>query len=401
MKERTGSAVDSNADTISPVWRTVWKGLAFMIVLCTTTVCAWILLFPSCFMLPFPSKRMISLRRRYVSLISGIYFDFAAAMLTTLCGTKLFLYCDTPEEILSDKGVILISNHRTRVDWMYCGWCYAAITNLNADLRVILKDSLRSVPFFGWCMQMLLYIFLTRKNKDGDISHITRTLNYLSLTSNTPPSILIFPEGTDLSPSNVVKSHNFAKSKSLPELSFVLYPKSGGLAACLSVLNRESVLHDITIAYKDYIPGKRTNSDSVLLGQFPREIHLCIKRHVISELPSDRPSIEQWLRNSFSFKEGLLAAFYKNNSAVPPRDQQGNFVWPRQMKVKQERVRPALYALSWIVGISSCLYVFRWFRWLCSFMLILSVAAGALSGFDMVELALHGDASHSTNKKDL
>jgi len=322
-------------------------------------------------------------------------------MLTTLCGTKLFVYCDTPEQILTDKGVVVMSNHRTRVDWMYSGWCYGSITNLNADMRVILKDSLRGVPFFGWCMQMLLYMFLSRKNKDGDISHIVRTLNYLSKSKDRPPSILIFPEGTDLSPSNVEKSRNFAKSKSLPELSHVLYPKSGGLIACLSTMKNQpgAALHDITIAYKDYDDGKRTSSDSVVLGRLPREIHLCVKRYQIADLPSDRSSIEQWLRNSFAFKEGLLAAFYKNNSAIP-REEQGDFVWPKLMNVNLKVTQPALYALSWAISITSCLYFVRTFRWMYSFLLICSISVRPLLlGFDMLELALHAGTIQK-NEKD-
>ena len=43
-----------------------------------------------------------------------------------------------------------------------------------------------------------------------------------------PPSVLLFPEGTDLSDSMRARSNAFAKERGLPEHSYVLYPKSAG-----------------------------------------------------------------------------------------------------------------------------------------------------------------------------
>ena len=88
---------------------------------------------------------------------------------------------------------------------MFAGWCYASIFNLNSSLRVILKDSLRSVPLFGWAMQIMMYIFLSRK-REIDVPHIKRMFSYLLCTGATP-SLLLFPEGTDLSESNKKKSN--------------------------------------------------------------------------------------------------------------------------------------------------------------------------------------------------
>ena len=88
---------------------------------------------------------------------------------------------------------------------MFAGWCYASKFNLNSSLRIILKDSLRSVPLFGWAMQIMMYIFLSRK-REMDIPHIKRMLSYLLCTGATP-TLFLFPEGTDLSESNKKKSN--------------------------------------------------------------------------------------------------------------------------------------------------------------------------------------------------
>ena len=42
---------------------------------------------------------------------------------------------------------------------------------------------------------------------------------------NLPTTLLIFPEGTDLSPSNHLKSLAFAKREGLAEYQYVLHPK--------------------------------------------------------------------------------------------------------------------------------------------------------------------------------
>jgi 1-acyl-sn-glycerol-3-phosphate acyltransferase len=88
---------------------------------------------------------------------------------------------------------------------MFAGWYYALHLDLNANLRVILKESLRSVPIYGWAMQVMLYIFLSRK-REMDIPYIKRMLTYL-LCTGPAPSILLFPEGTDLNDSNKKKSN--------------------------------------------------------------------------------------------------------------------------------------------------------------------------------------------------
>lgn len=71
---------------------------------------------------------------------------------------------------------------------------------------MILKKQLSSMPIVGWAMQLMMYIFLTRKREE-DIPHIVDTLTYL-INARAKPTIFIFPEGTDLSLSNKVKSNN-------------------------------------------------------------------------------------------------------------------------------------------------------------------------------------------------
>ena len=136
---------------------------------------------------------------------------------------------------------------------------------------IILKDSLRTAPIFGWLMQLALYIFLKR-NRENDLPHISKMLSYLT-SLRTVPSLLLFPEGTDLSPSNIEKSNRFATENNLPQYQQVLHPKPSGLVTAVSAYREQqqpqqggAAIHDLTIAYEDYHIGKRSSEKSFLFG---------------------------------------------------------------------------------------------------------------------------------------
>lgn len=69
--------------------------------------------------------------------------------------------------------------------------------------KIILKEALKKVPFYGWAMQCFCFLFLKRRWEE-DEQHITRVLSH-HLGHEYPLQILLFPEGTDLSESNKKK----------------------------------------------------------------------------------------------------------------------------------------------------------------------------------------------------
>lgn len=70
---------------------------------------------------------------------------------------------------------------------------------------------------------MLLFVFLARK-KSKDIQRVREISEYL-VGLDVPTTLVIFPEGTDLSPSNHQKSLDFAKKEGLAEYQYLLHPK--------------------------------------------------------------------------------------------------------------------------------------------------------------------------------
>ena len=200
---------------------------------------------------------------------------------------------------------LVLSNHRTRIDWMYVGWCYAYFLNCTSKFKVILKNSLKNIPFYGWAMQLLMFIFLTR-DRNKDVHHITNTIDYL-MEFEKNPCLLLFPEGTDLSDSNIEKANQYARdcvsAGASVELykprQYVLFPKvTGALEVIKHLLPKcagsSLVIHDVTIAYKDYYPGKRTTDYGIMMGEFPPEIHLHVERVVMDTRERDNMSPDEF-----------------------------------------------------------------------------------------------------------
>lgn len=181
------------------------NGVIFLLLLTCGAFSTLFVLLPVLLLLPIHSSVLIRFRRSYVSFVVGYFFCYATFLTSHICGTKILVYCNTPA-ILNDRGALLIANHRTRVDWMFAGWCYASVLRSTGDLIILLKDSMKSIPIYGWAMQVIMFIFLGRK-RETDVSHISTTLTYL-LKSGRRPCVFLFPEGTDLSPSNVTKSND-------------------------------------------------------------------------------------------------------------------------------------------------------------------------------------------------
>lgn len=242
------------------------RGVVFLLLMTWAAFCVTLLVFPTVLLITLPSKRVIRARRAFVSHWCGKYLEYAAFLIENICGTKIFIHCDNPAILTENNGVLVICNHRTRIDWMFVGWCYGAAIKVAGDMIIILKDALRSAPIFGWLMQLGLYVFLERK-RENDIPHITNMLTYL-ININVFPSLLLFPEGTDLSQSNVEKSDQYAKERGLACYKYVLHPKPSGLVTALNCLRQVpgSMLHDVTIAYDDYRKGIRPNEKTLMLG---------------------------------------------------------------------------------------------------------------------------------------
>lgn len=183
------------------------------------------LLLPALVILPLPFASARNVYRAWARCVAAAWFTFAAMLLEWLGGTRVIVYGDSPPA--DERTSIVIANHHCRIDWMFL-WCVAARQRYAGRLRIALKEGLKRAPFFGWAMQSFLFIFLARNDRAGDLARIEENLRHAAARDD-PLALLIFPEGTDLSESNVAKSHGFAEAHALPRCEHVLFPRVAGV----------------------------------------------------------------------------------------------------------------------------------------------------------------------------
>jgi 1-acyl-sn-glycerol-3-phosphate acyltransferase len=202
------------------------KGFAYLLSMsCGLCIC-FVALIPWIALLPVKFKPIQEFRKIYRVFLNGLYFSYASSLTHLLCQTTVVLHYNEEDNVLNNNRSVLMCNHRSRVDIVYAGWSLGAFQQTFPYIVVMLKDDLKKIPIFGWCMQMIMYIFLSRR-RDTDIPNIKRMLNYW-ISQNIDFWLFLFPEGTDLSES---------RKKENNECSFIHYFK-GFILHCLLLIRR-------------------------------------------------------------------------------------------------------------------------------------------------------------------
>lgn len=282
------------------------------------------------------------------------------------------LKCNFPHRI------VLMANHQLYTDWLYLWWI--AYTNkMHGRIYIILKESLKNLPIFGWGAQFYNFIFLSRK-WEQDRWRFKRALNHLK-DPQDPMWLLIFPEGTNLSAVTRDKSAAWAKKTGVPDMKNQLLPRKTGLQFCLQELkSTTNWLYDCTIAYEGVPKGMYgqdifTLRSSFFEGRPPKSVNMYFRRFKISDIPVENDdAFERWLINRWREKDYILEYFNKYN-AFPTED-------PGKALAAAEGKRKPSHAKMIGTEVKSG----GWDEFLSIFGPI-TTAAGALSAIDLTEPA--------------
>ena len=307
---------------------------------------------------------------------------------------------------------VWMSNHQVYTDWLYL-WCLAYYADLADSMLIILKKSLKWVPFVGWGMQFYRFIFLAR-NWASDQKELTKQLGEVSSSHHPTPGKtstaqkllrLIFPEGTLVSNLTRPVSAKFAAKEGISDMKNTLLPRSTGLFFCLRTLAKEMDdlwLIDFTIGYPG-VPAGGFGQDYYTLrsifmqGTPPPAIHIHLTmtritksvqgdtssnasnvadvKSATTDAPplgknvrpeesseEERKQFEEWLRRRWRGKDELMSRFYTEGDFVggkytqaieEGKEREGNgkyVVLPAELRSLREVGDAACWGIPFVVG---------------------------------------------------
>ncbi|XP_064622153.1 lysocardiolipin acyltransferase 1-like isoform X2 [Lineus longissimus] len=268
-------------------------------------------------------------------------------------------------------------NHRTRLDWMFFWPCLFKLNAMRHE-RVVLKGQLKHVPGPGWSMQFGLFVFIQRK-WELDKLFLTKILDHFRDVKNTA-QLLLFPEGTDLTPFTKTRSDAFAEKNGLPKFNYVLHPRTTGFTFLAQHMKKNGTLdaiYDITIGYPVNIPQ---NELSLFKGDFPQEVHYHIKRNPCHQIPDTEKGLVSWCQERWSEKEERLEQFYA----------QKHFSEPQTVSPDSRNLQSFFTVISWLVLLFFQVWMlvnFSLIRWYALFalatMLFIDLRLGGLDNFQI------------------
>ena len=300
---------------LSLFWTLRWARILWSVAFLLASVPASALLLGvvNLSLLPFPRARLAS-----ASYIVAAWQAWVASLLRYGYGVRFSLSGDA----LPDGPVLLLCNHRTRIDWLIL-WGALPFSRLVA-LKILLKQAIGDLPLIGPACAMARYIFLQRRWAE-DARHLDLMLTHVCSCESSRGGdlvLLLFPEGTDLHPAATVKSDAWAAQHGLPPRVFTLHPRSTGLAACIDTLTKcgaTPTVVDATLAYSGKVPSQETS----LLGWMPSAVHVLLR---VVDKAALKKGMEPWLRGAYAAKEERLRSFYEDGvltdgapaDALPP-----------------------------------------------------------------------------------
>ncbi|KAL4204593.1 hypothetical protein AMTRI_Chr01g110670 [Amborella trichopoda] len=283
------------------------------------------------------------------------------------------------------KHALVISNHRSDIDWLV-GWVLAQRSGCLGSTLAVMKKSSKFLPVIGWSMWFSEYLFLERswaKDENTLKAGLQRLKDF-----PRPFWLALFVEGTRFTQAKLLAAQEYAASSGLPVPRNVLIPRTKGFVSAVSNMRTfVPAIYDVTVAVPKDQPSPTMLR--LLKGQ-SSVLHVHMKRHPMNELPQTDEGVAQWCKDTFVAKDALL-----------DKHQAENTFGEQLLQPIGRPKKPLLVVICWSAIL---LYgTFRFFKWssvLSTWKGILFVSAGLL----FVTLIMHvfilfSQSERSTPKK--
>lgn len=237
---------------------------------------------------------------------------------------QLSLTPDGRIECAFPERLVLIANHQIYTDWLYLWWVgYTNNPQMHGHIYIILKESLKWIPFIGPGCMFLSFIFLSRKMATDRprLAHRLGKLKAVHKRSDgqeyiNPMWLLLFPEGTNLSGNGRKKSAAWAEKSGQADLQHLMLPRSTGMYFCLSELKGTvDYVYDCAVAYEGVPRGKYGEDYFSLAGTYfqgrpPKSVNFYWRRFAVADIPlGNAEEFDLWLRKVWREKDELLEQY--------------------------------------------------------------------------------------------
>lgn len=210
------------------------------------------------------------------------------------------------DDIPPEESALVMSNHCGMID-IPALFGPAKKARRLGDMKWFVKHEVKHLPGIGWGLQFLDCLFVKR-SWHRDQGMIRKTFDKF-ITHKIPLWLMIFPEGTRLTPEKLDRSQRIAEKKGLKVLKNVLLPRTKGVVASIQGLRGHiNAVYDFTIGFE----GKVPTIIDLLLGRIKR-IHLHVKRIPLAELPLSDEDLTRWVYGRFEEKDERLGRFAQSH----------------------------------------------------------------------------------------
>nr|GMC90304.1 1-acyl-sn-glycerol-3-phosphate acyltransferase 2 [Ipomoea batatas] len=253
-----------------------------------------------CYVLIRPFSK--STYRRINRLFAELLWLELVWLIDWWAGVKVQLYTD-PEtfKLMGKEHALLISNHRSDIDWVV-GWVLAQRSGCLGSTLAVMKKSSIYLPVIGWSMFFSEYLFLERswaKDESTLKSGLERLQDY-----PLPFWLALFVEGTRFTQAKLLAAQEYAASTGLPIPRNVLIPRTKGFVTAVNHMRSfVPAIYEVTVAIPKSSPAPTMLR--IFKGQ-PSVVHIHLKRHMMKDLPENDDDIAQWCRDVFVVKDKLL-----------------------------------------------------------------------------------------------
>jgi len=245
---------------------------------------------------PFSSKAF----RKANRWMANLWWGWCALGAEKINKTQFLYHGD---EVPARENAVVLMNHQEMTDIAVL-FSFARAKKRLGDLKWFVKDIVKYVPGVGWGMLFLDCLYVKR-NWTSDKEYVHRVFDRI-LKNRVPLWLMIFAEGTRISPKKLRESQAFAQKTGRNVLNHVMVPRSRGFVATVqSLRDHLDAVYDVTIGYVEGVPT---------LWQWMRgcvqKVHLHVKRFPMEVLPESDSGLADWLMERFEEKDRLLEGYY-------------------------------------------------------------------------------------------